>query len=122
MEKELIRKLIDLIQSYDEPKEDSATPQATSSTPPTTSTPPVSPTPPSTGNVSFGKGRMNVSTGDSSSFSLGKGPTKSQPPGAYMNFGSQTGSGQVSAGIGKGSTSPGAPSGTQFNINFSKKF
>ena len=121
MEKELIRKLIDLIQSYDETKEDGSTPppQATSSTPPT---PPASPTPPSTGDVSFGKGKMNISTGDSSSFSLGKGPTKTQPPGAYINFGSQTGSGQVSAGIGKGSTSPGAPSGTQFNINFSKKF
>jgi hypothetical protein len=81
-------------------------------------------TPPAPGDLTFGKGKMNIATGDTSNVTIGKAPAPTLPAGAYFNMGKPTdSSGQWSAGVGVGKAKemPGT-SDPKFSINFSKKF
>ncbi len=116
---EIMRKLMDVLDTDDQtvPSSNVANPTSQPKTPTTA-------TPPTTGDISFGKGRMKVATGSDSNISLGKGPNSNLPTGAYMNFGKPTDTGQLSVGVGKGAPKgvAGAPSDTRFSVNFNKRF
>jgi len=96
-------------------------------TAPTSNTKPGVPnasTPSAPGDISFGKGQMNVATGDNSGISIGKAPAPTLPPGAYFNVGKATDKGgQWSAGVGAGKIKDMPGTGdAKVGFNFSKKF
>lgn len=129
-EAEIIRKIMDMVQSKesDDPEqaEDQTNPSTDFAAPAPGGIPkvPNSSQPPSPGDISFDKGKMNIATGANSGISVGKAPSSTLPPGAYFNMGKPTDStGQWSAGVGAGKAKemPGS-SDPRFSINFNKKF